>query len=276
MGTQLVRGRAFDEQDRPDSEHVMLIDESLARRFWGDADPVGTRMYRPTYPDDLNRTDDKTEFFTVVGVVRDVRLRDLSGVGGRAFGSYYLPHAQWPDRNSFVVIKTRAAIDLVMGDVRRELARLDTQLPLFDVRTMSDRTEISLASRKVAMGLAASFGVVALLLAALGIYGVLAYLVAQRNREIGIRIALGSSPRAVFHLVLGEGMWLTGAGLLLGVAGALGVARSLDDQVFGIAPTDPVVLGAVVLVTGAIALLACVSPARRATRVDPVAALRAE
>jgi putative ABC transport system permease protein len=138
---------------------------------------------------------------------------------------------------------------------------------------MSERTDISLASRKIALGLATSFGVVALLLAGLGLYGVLVYLVAQRNREIGIRIALGSSPRAVFRLVLREGAWLTATGLLLGIAGALVVARSLDDQVFGIASTDPVVLSAVVLVTGAIALLACVSPARRATRVDPIVAL---
>jgi predicted permease len=273
IGTQLVRGRAFDERDGPDAERVMLIDESLARRFWGDADPVGTRMYRPTYPEDLNRTDENTQFFTVVGVLRDVQLRDLSGLGGRAFGSYYFPHTQSSERNYFVVIKTQGAADVVMGAVRRELARLDPQLPLFDVRTMSERTDISLASRKIALGLAASFGVVALLLAALGIYGVLAYLVAQRNREIGIRIALGSSPRAVFRLVLGEGVWLTVAGLLLGIAGALAVARSLGDQVFGVAPTDPVVLGGVVLVTGAIALLACVSPARRATRVDPIVAL---
>jgi ABC-type antimicrobial peptide transport system permease subunit len=268
-----VRGRAFDARDGPDAERVMLVDESLARRFWGDADPVGTRMYRPRYPDDLNRTDDNTPFFTVVGVVRDVQLRDLSGRGGRAFGSYYFPHAQSPDRNYFVVIKTQAGVDAVMDAVRRELARLDPQLPVFDVRTMSERTDISLASRKLALGLAASFGVVALLLAALGIYGVLAYLVAQRNREIGIRIALGSSPRGVFRLVLREGVALTIAGLVLGVAGALAVARGLGDQVFGIAPTDPAVLGAVVIVTGAIGLLACVSPARRATRVDPIVVL---
>jgi predicted permease len=272
LGTSVIRGRGFDERDRADTEHVMLIDESLAKRFWGDADPVGTRMYRPRNAD-LNVVDENTEFYTVVGVVRDVQLRDLAGRGARAFGSFYLPHAQWPERNNVIAIKTRAPIETVTSALYAEVARLDPQLPLFDVRTMVERTAVSLAARKIALGLAGTFGVVALLLAALGIYGVLAYLVAQRRREIGIRIALGSSPRAVFRLVLGEGLWLTVAGLVLGVAGALAVARSLADQVFGVAPTDPLVLAAVLLVTGAIALLASVSPAVRATRVDPIVVL---
>jgi predicted permease len=273
MRTPLVRGRVFDERDRADTERVMLIDESLAKRFWSDADPIGTRMYRPTYPDDLNRTDADTQFYTVVGIVRDVQLRDLAGKGARAFGSFYLPQAQWPERNNFVAIETRASSEAVMNAVRAEVARLDPLLPLFDVRTMTERTDLSLASRKLALGLSATFGVVALLLAALGIYGVLAYLVAQRRREIGIRMALGSSPRAVFRLVLGEGLWLTVTGLTLGVAGALAVASVLKDQVFGIAPTDPLVLAAVALATGGIALLACVSPALRATRVNPIVVL---
>jgi predicted permease len=272
LGTSVIRGRAFDERDRADTEHVMLIDESLAKRFWGDADPVGTRMYRPRNAD-LNAVDENTEFYTVVGIVRNVQLRDLAGRGGRAFGSFYLPHAQWPERNNVIAIKTRAPVESVTSALYAEVARLDPQLPVFDVRTMVERTDVSLAARKIALGLAGTFGVVALLLAALGIYGVLAYLVAQRRREIGIRIALGSSPRAVFRLVLGEGLWLTVAGLVLGVAGALAVARSLADQVFGIAPTDPLVLAAVLLVTGAIALLASVSPAVRATRVDPIVVL---
>jgi predicted permease len=272
LGTPLVRGRAFDERDRADGERVMLIDESLAKRFWGDADPIGTRMYRPTHAD-LNVTDDQTEFYTVVGVVRNVQLRDLAGRVGRAFGSFYLPQAQWPRRDNVIAIKTRASADAIINGLRAEVARLDPQLPLFDVHTMIERTDVSLSARKIALGLAGTFGVVALLLAALGVYGVLAYLVAQRRREIGIRIALGSSPRAVFRLVLGEGLLLTVTGLVLGLAGAIALARSLADQVFGIAPTDPVVLAGVALATGAIALLASVSPAARATRVDPIVVL---
>ena len=272
LGTTLVRGRAFDERDRADSEHVMLIDESLAKRFWGDADPIGTRMYRPTHAD-LNETDDQTEFYTVVGIVRNVQLRDLAGKSARAFGSFYLPQAQWPSRENVLAVKTRSSPDAMLIGLHEEIAKLDPQLPLFDVHTMRERTDASLAARKIALGLAGTFGVVAVLLAALGVYGVLAYLVAQRRREIGIRIALGSSPRAVFRLVLGEGVWLTATGLVLGVVGAIALARSLADQVFGVTPTDPAVLGGVVLATGAVALLACMSPAARATRVDPIVVL---
>jgi predicted permease len=272
LGTPLVRGRSFDDGDRPDTERVTLIDESLATRFWGDADPVGTRMYRPNNAD-LNVTDETTEFYRVVGVVRNVQFRDLAGRGGRAFGSFYLPHSQWPERSNVIAIRARAAPEVVMNALRNEVARLDPQLPLYDMRTMVERVDASLATRKLALALAATFGVVALLLAALGIYGVLAYLVAQRRREIGIRIALGSSERAVFKLVLGEGLALTIAGLTLGGIGALIVGQALTSQVYGVSPWDPWVLTGVALVTAAIALLACVSPAARAARVDPMVVL---
>jgi predicted permease len=272
LGTPLLRGRSFDDGDRPDTERVMLIDESLAKRFWGDADPVGRRMYRPNNAD-LNVTDETTEFYRVVGIVRNVQLRDLAGKGGRAFGSFYLPHSQAPERNNIIAIRAQAAPEAVMAALRNEVARLDPQLPLYDMRTMLERVDASLATRKLALSLAAMFGVVALLLAGLGIYGVLAYLVAQRRREIGIRIALGSSERAVFKLVLGEGLALTIAGLLLGGIGAIAVGQTLRDQVYGISPWDPYVIAAVALMTGAIALLACVSPAVRAARVDPMVVL---
>jgi predicted permease len=272
IGTPLLRGRSFDEGDRPDTERVMLIDESLAKRFWGDSDPVGGRMYRPNNAD-LNVTDETTEFYKVVGIVRDVQLRDLAGRGGRAFGSFYLPHSQAPERNNIIAIRAQAAPEVVMSALRNEVARLDPQLPLYDVRTMLERVDASLATRKLALSLAATFGVVALLLAGLGIYGVLAYLVAQRRREIGIRIALGSSERAVFKLVLSEGLALTMAGLTLGGIGTLIVGQALRDQVYGISPWDPYVLAAVALMTGTIALLACVSPAVRAARVDPMVVL---
>jgi predicted permease len=272
LGTPLLSGRSFNDGDRPDTERVMLIDESLAKRFWGDADPVGRRMYRPNNAD-LNVTDERTEFYRVVGIVRNVQLRDLAGKGGRAFGSFYLPHSQAPERNNIIAIRAQAAPSVVMAALRNEVARLDPQLPLYDMRTMLERVDSSLATRKLALSLAATFGVVALLLAGLGIYGVLAYLVAQRRREIGIRIALGSSERAVFRLVLGEGLALTLAGLALGGIGALAVGQTLRDQMYGVSPWDPYVLTAVALMTGAIALLACVLPAMRAARVDPMIVL---
>jgi ABC-type antimicrobial peptide transport system permease subunit len=158
----------------------------------------------------------------------------------------------------------------VVSAVRAALLDIDPDLPFSDIQTMEERTTRSLVPQRLAMGLAAMFAVVALLLSMLGIYGVLAHLVARRSREIGIRLALGSTVRAIFYLVLREGVTLIGAGLMLGLAGAVATARALKGVVFGVEPTDPALLAGVAVATGCIALLACLAPARRATRVDPV------
>jgi ABC-type antimicrobial peptide transport system permease subunit len=150
---------------------------------------------------------------------------------------------------------------------------IDPDLPLSDIQTMSQRTSRSVVPQKLAMGLAILFGVVALFLSSLGLYAVLTYLVAQRTREIGIRVALGSTARGIFQLVFREGLTLVAVGLMLGVMGALALGRALEGQVFGVAPTDPFVLATVAFSTGIIALVACVSPARGATRLDPLNAL---
>ena len=160
-----------------------------------------------------------------------------------------------------------------MPAVRAEFARLDHDLPLFDVRSMTERADLSLTSRRVAMLLALSVGAAALFLSAVGIYGVLAYLVAQRTREIGIRIALGSTAGGVFKLVLREGAALGGSGLALGLAGAFALRRALENQIYGVGPNDPLVLCAAMAVLGSIALAASILPARRATRVDPAVVL---
>lgn len=161
----------------------------------------------------------------------------------------------------------------VMRDVRSALAEIDRDLPLSDIQTMSERASRSLVSQSLAMTLAAMFAVVALFLSLLGIYGVLANVVARRTREFGIRIALGSTVPGVFRLVPGEGAALIGGGLLLGLAGALAAGRALEGHVFGVQPTDPVILGSVAAATGCVALVACLGPARRATRVDPLRVL---
>ena len=153
------------------------------------------------------------------------------------------------------------------------MASLDPELPVFDSRTMDERAEAALVNRRSPALLSLVFGAVALLLSAVGIYGVLAYLVALRSREIAIRIAIGSSARAVFGLVFGEGAALVGVGLLAGALGALALRRSVDGLLFGVRATDPLVIGAAVLLLVAVALLACTLPARRATRIDPVAVL---
>jgi putative ABC transport system permease protein len=260
MATPLIRGRYFTDSDRDSTLRVAILDERLAARLWPAEDPIGKGLYRGT-----------SERFTVVGVVRDVRFESVA-VRAESVGAAYFPDTQAPalGRLRWIAIKTATGSPTVMREVRSALMALDPDLPLSDVDTMTQRRSRALVSQKLAMGLASVFGVVALFLSVLGIYGVLAYVVAQRTREIGIRIALGSTVRGVFQLVFKEGLTLVSTGLMLGLLWALAMGRVLEDQVFGVTPTDPFVLGSVVVLTGSIALLACVSPARRATRVDPL------
>ena len=273
MGARLVRGRFFEESDGDRSLRVVMVDEKLAATFWPGEDPVGRRLYKPgDNAKDLLAIDEKTIFFTVVGVVRDVRLSDLTE-GDRAVGTYFYPMAQDTSRLVTFAVKTVPRPESLAGPLRAVVASLDPELPVFDSRTMDERAESALVNHRSPALLSLAFGVVALLLSAVGIYGVLAYLVTQRSREIAIRIAIGSDARAVFGLVFREGAALVGAGLLAGALGALALRRSVDGLLFGARATDPLVIGAAMALLVAVALLACALPARRATRIDPVAAL---
>ena len=263
MSTPLVRGRRFTEHDRAAAERVAIVDERLASRLWRDENPIGKALQRG---DDVR--------YTVVGVVREVRFDGLAEQKDSA-GTAYFPHTQGPPmgRLRWIAVKTSGDPAGVIPSLRSTLASIDPDLPLSDIQTMTERTSQSLVSQKLAMSLASLFGLIALLLSVVGVYGVLAYVVARRRREIGIRLALGSSPRGIFRLVFGEGLVLVSGGLLLGLLGSVALGRILEDQVYGVRPTDPLILGAVAFATGIIALLACVSPARRATRVDPLTVL---
>ena len=266
MTTPLVRGRYFAESDRENSLRVAMVDERLAGRLWPGEDPIGKG---------INRGD--TGPFTVVGVVRDVRLEGLTG-SIESIGTAYFPHTQAPPLRRLRWIAIKSAVDpaAVVRAFRSALVEIDPDLPIADVQTMSDRTAHTLVSQRLATNLATMFAVVALFLSMLGIYGVLVSLVARRTREIGIRVALGSSVRGVLQLVLAEGMVLIGAGLILGLAGAVAMAHTLKGLVFGVQPTDPWLLGTVAVAAGGVALLACIAPARRATRVNPVDVLSAQ
>lgn len=272
MSTPLVRGRYFNERDNETGPGAVIVDERLAQRFWPGADPAGKRMYRPMNPRDLLRVDENTRWLTVVGVVREVRLEDLAGRIGSA-GAYYFPAAQVAPRGMVVAIKAASDPDAVLRTVRAELQKIDPAMPLANVRTMTEYTSLSLMPRRAAMLLATSFGLVSLFLSAIGIYGVLAYLVTQRSREIGIRIALGSTTRGIFNLVLREGLLLVASGLVLGLAGTVAFRQVLQNQIYGLGAMDPLVIGSVMTILGTIALAACSLPARRATQVDPVAVL---
>lgn len=272
MTTPLVRGRYFTDRDNETAPGAVIVDERLAQRFWPGQDPVGRRMYKPSNPRDLLRVDENTRWLTVVGVVREVQLEDLAGRPGTV-GAYYFPAAQSVPRGLALAIKTAGDPGAVLTTVRAELKRIDPAMPLSNVRTMTEYTSLSLMSRRAAMMLAASFALVSLFLSAVGIYGVLAYLVTQRSREIGIRIALGSTSRGIFKLVLREGFWLVALGLVGGLAGTVALRRALQTQIYGLGALDPVVIGIVLALLGIVALAACSLPARRATRVDPVTVL---
>jgi predicted permease len=270
MGIPLVRGRYFLESDKPDSPLVVIVDEHLAKRFWPNRDPVGQRMYEPGA--NGITSNEHTVWYRVVGVVRSARLEDLSGSGNSA-GTYYFPFAQHPSNRYTVALRTEGESAGIVQTVRRRLAAIDPEVALFDVSTMAQREELSLASRKTSLLLALGFGVLALFLSAVGIYGVLAYLVAQRRKEIGIRVALGSTHSRIVKLIVREGFLLVGIGLLLGIGGAVSLRNIVSSQIYGVGPLDPVVIGAVIGVFGVVALCACILPARSAMRVDPVIVL---
>jgi putative ABC transport system permease protein len=272
IGARLVRGRFFDDRDTPTAPKVIIVDEKLARRFWPDQDPIGRRMYLPQDINNLLAITDKTVFLTVVGVVHDIRLADLV-TGNGEVGAYYFPMTQNTSRALTYAMKVATDPAALANPVRDVMRRLDPELPVYGTQTMEERTDKSLMNRRSPMLLSLGFGGVALFLSAIGIYGVLAYLVTQRRKEIGIRIALGSSAGAIFELVLREGLLLIGAGFVIGAAGAFAVRKSVESQLYGVTATDPVVLVVVTATLAAVAALACALPARRATRIDPIVAL---
>ena len=271
MGISMVRGRNFEDRDMEKSLAVVIVDERLARHFWPDRDPIGRRMYLPQDAN-LLKTDEHTRWLTVIGVARSIRLDDLAG-NGSPFGIYYFPFAQNVERSFTFAVKSVSDAATVNRAVRAAIAGIDPQLALFDVHTMAERTELSMTSRKTPMMIALGFGGLALFLSAVGIYGVLTYLVTQRRREIGIRSALGCTAAGIVKLVLGEGLLLVGIGLILGVAGAAAIQRALENELYGVKPLDPVVMASVMAALTLVALTACLLPARRATEVDPVIVL---
>jgi predicted permease len=275
MSIPMLKGRSFDERDSENAPRVVIVDERLAEHFWPNSDPVGRRMYFPGNPQNLLKVDEHTVWLTVVGVAKTLRYENLEDKGATV-GGFYRPIAQDPDSSFTFALKTAGDTDSAVRALRAEILRLDPDLAVFDVHSMSERIDLSLASRRTSMLLANAFGGVALFLATLGIYGVLAYLVAQRTREIGIRVALGSSRAAILSLVLREGFQLVVIGLILGVVGAASLQKFVATEVYAVRPLDPLILASVMALLAIVALAACALPARRAMLVDPIMALRSE
>jgi ABC-type antimicrobial peptide transport system permease subunit len=208
-------------------------------------------------------------------VVDNVKLRGLVEADGRV-GTYYFPLPQSPDNDLALAVRSAGDPLLLAPAIRRAVAGIDPELPLFSVKTMSERTQEALVSRRVPLLLALGFAGVALFLCAVGVYGVLAYQVAQRTREIGIRMALGGTARAISRLVLAESGRMLALGFVVGLAGAFAAGRAMRTLLYGVQPMDPMVLAAVTAVLAAVALVAALVPARRAQRVDPAVVLAAE
>ena len=275
LGIPLRRGRYFTEHDTAGSPPVAIVDERLARRFWPGRDPIGGRIFKPESADELSAPIPEERWMRVVGVVAEVKLRELVAGEDTRIGAYYFPYAQSPEHHVSFVVRTSGDPMAAAGAVRQAFTRVDPELLFEDVAAMPERIERTLHGRRLPMLLSLAFGAIALLLAAIGIYGVLAYQVSQRTREIGIRMALGGDAADVLRLILREGAVLVGIGLAAGIAGVVGLRQVIASQLYGIGALDPVVLTAVGATLMLTALAACAIPARRASRVNPVEALSA-
>ena len=264
LRTPVLAGRAFTERDVAGAPAVVVVNQSLARRYFPGESPLGKRV---------DFSWDTTGMQEIVGVVADVREQALHQPAGPTI---YIPVAQRPADWSYLVVRTPGdPLDLVPA-LRRTVTSLDRDLPIADVRTLEVVVAEALAERRLAMALFGVFSALSLVLAALGLYGVISYMVIQRRQEIGIRMALGARTEQVVRSVLGQGLMLIVAGVLCGAVAALWLGRFLAGLVFGVGTTDPVTFGSVALLLATTALLASMIPALRAAHVDPASVLRSE
>jgi predicted permease len=261
MRIPLMRGRDFDERDREDAHRVVIINETMARRYWPKCRALGQR---------LKLTSDWLE---IVGVAKDVKNRSLSESPRPLL---YLPLLQDYRSNMILVARTTINPEQAFHGVQRVVSSLDTGIPIFDVKTFERHIGVSLYLQRMAATLLSIFGLLALSLAALGLYGVMAYSVSQRTRELGIRISIGAKQRDVLKLVLGQTLGLAVIGIVAGLLTAIAVTRFAANLLYGISPADPATFAAIAVVLLSVSLLAGYFPARRATRVDPMIALRTE
>jgi putative ABC transport system permease protein len=264
MGIPLRRGRLFREADRAGAQRVVLIDDALASQYFHNQNPLGRRLSRA----------DKKEWATIVGVVGHVQHGALDAHSRKA--TLYWSYLQDPAQSMQVVVHTAGDPLSLVNAAQQVLSSLDKDVPLYDVKTMDQRVAASLANRRFAALLLAAFSCIAMLLAAVGLYGVMAQTVLQRSREIGVRMALGAAGRDVLRMILRQGAVLIGAGLACGAVAALLLTSLMKSLLFGVRPADPLTYVAVAALLLIVALFAAYLPARRATRVDPVNTLRYE
>jgi predicted permease len=275
MQIPLVRGRLLTDADDAKAQLVAVVDANFARRFWPNGDAIGQRVAVDAVPD---VTPQAPRWRTIVGVVGHIRHYSLD-VEGRE--QIYLPHGQplfgvFAPRDMTLAVRTLVDPSSVTGMIRGRVSAIDKDLAVYKVATMDELVSSSVAQPRLNLSLLAALAALALVLAAIGVYGVMAYTVTQRTQEFGIRMALGASSSNVLKQVFLEGGRLASLGLAFGVLAALALTRLMSSLLFDVAPRDPVALGAAAGVLACVALAACFVPARRATRVDPLVALRFE
>ena len=262
MGIPILEGRGFTQDDNENAPRVLIVDQTAANRYWPGQDPIGKRLSMPSMSSNL---------FTVVGVVKNSKHLMMSERPGPMI---YMSYYQQPGPELIVQMKTMGNPADLSQAAERAIQEVDSRLPVYDVRTMRENTAIASTFVVMQSTFAGIFAVIALVLAATGIYGVMAYRTELRTHEIGIRVALGASRTDVMRLVLLQGMRLTAIGLALGLALSFGLTRVIAGLLYGIGANDPVTIFAVLILLAAMSLLACYLPAQRAMRVNPVTAIR--
>jgi predicted permease len=266
MGIRLRQGRPFEDTDTTGAPEVVIVNETFARRFFGDNDPIGARV-KQGWPED------KTPWRQIVGVVNDVRVASLQG---DSILQVYMPVKQVAQSGGTFVVRSATAPAALARAMESAIHEIDPNLPLFNVRTMDQVLEAGIGNERLTMVLLAGFAALALLMAAIGVFGVTAYTVSQRAHEVGIRMALGAKPGSVLAMVLRQEMSASLIGIAAGIVGAVLLSSLLESLLFGVAPRDAATLLGAAAVMLAVTVIACVIPARRATRVDPAIALRLE
>jgi putative ABC transport system permease protein len=271
IGTPLIQGRSFNSFDSVTAKGAVIINESFADKFFSGEDPIGETL--------LVRTPRAIwgaavpESFEIVGIVKDTRFL---GIDQPAAPAFYVPFAQCPNGSFTTLVKTRKDPDSIVSELRSIVWSIDPNQPIASTRSMDGIIDDKLARPRFHMFLMTIFGAVALSLACVGLYGLLAYLVSQRTPEIGIRVALGASSQDIYRLVVGQGLWLAIIGVIAGLAGALALTRTLGKLVFEVSVRDPIVFSGSALFLLIVVVIACSIPAIRATRVDPVTTLKTE
>jgi putative ABC transport system permease protein len=261
MRIPLVRGREFNDQDVGAATPVAIINETMARRYWPGADPIGKRFGT------------QERWLTVAGIVGDVKFTSLTK---DADPEFYVPYRQSAQSDMVLTVRTASDPLLLASALREAVHQTDAAQPVSKVTTMAQLLDYSVGTPRLAAALLTIFGAIALLLAAVGIYGVIAFSVARRTREIGVRIALGAGGRDVLRMVVGQAVVLAVVGVAVGIAGALALTSAIQGMLFGVTATDPLIYASVSLLLIVIAALAAYIPARRASRLSPSIALRYE